>query len=90
MEQMGTNDEEYQTFWEPKHEQRHKARNTLMGTKVMGLTSTETTDVRPCIQLPALVNGQTHFLTFLIDTGSEVTIITSVPGPKQQAPIQIQ
>jgi hypothetical protein len=37
-----------------------------------------------------LVNGQTHFLTFLIDTRSEVTIITSVPCPKQQNPIQIQ
>jgi hypothetical protein len=44
----------------------------------------------PHIQLQALVNGQTHFLAFLIDTGSEVTIITSVPCPKQQDPIQIQ
>jgi hypothetical protein len=88
MEQMETSDEEYQTFWGPKHEQRPKARNSLMGTRVMELTSTETTDVY--IQLPVLVNGQTHFLTFLIDTGSEVTIITSVPCPKQQDPIQIQ
>jgi hypothetical protein len=61
-----------------------------MGTKIMGLTSTETTDVTPYIQLPVLANGQTHFLTFLVDTGSEVTIITSVPCPKQQDPIQIQ
>jgi hypothetical protein len=67
-----------------------KAGNRLMGTKVMGPTTTETPDVRPYIQLPVLVNGQTHFLTFLIDTGSEVTIITSVPCPKQQDPIQIQ
>jgi hypothetical protein len=89
MEQMRTSDEEYQNFWGPKHEQRPKAGNTLMGTKVMGPTSTETTDVRPYIQLPALVSGQTHFLTFLIDTGSEVTIITSMPCPKQQDPIQI-
>jgi hypothetical protein len=80
MEQMGTRDEEYQTFWGPKHEQKPKSENTLMGSKVMGQASTETTDVRPYIQLPALVNGQTHFLTFLIDTGSEVTIIT-VPCP---------
>jgi hypothetical protein len=46
-----------------------------MGTKVIGLNSTEATDVRPYIQLPVLVNGQTHFLIFLIDTGSEVTIL---------------
>jgi hypothetical protein len=87
---MGTSEEEYQTFWGPKREQRPKVGNTLMGTMVMGLTSTETTDVRHYIQLPALVNGQTHFLTFIIDTGGEVTIITSVPCPKQQDPIQIQ
>jgi hypothetical protein len=37
-----------------------------MGSKVMGPASTETTDVRPYIQLPVLVNGQTHFLTFLL------------------------
>jgi hypothetical protein len=90
MEEMGTSDEEYQTFWGIKHEQRTKARNTLMGTKVMGPAITETTNVRPYIQLPALVNGQTHFLTFLIDKGSEVTSITSVPCPKQQDPIKIQ
>jgi hypothetical protein len=74
IEQMGTSDEEYQTFWGPKHEQRPKARNILMGTKVMGSASTETTDISLYIQLPALVNGKTHFLTFLIDTESEVTI----------------
>jgi hypothetical protein len=90
MEQMRTSDEEYQTFWGHKHEQRSKVGNTLMGTMVMGPTSTETTDVRPYIQLPALVNGQTYFLTFLIDTGSEITITTSVLCPEQQDPIQIQ
>jgi hypothetical protein len=79
MEQIGTSDEEYQNFWGPKHERRPKARNTLMGT--------ETTDVRPHIQLQVLINGQIHFLTYLIDTGSEVTIITSVSCPKQQDPI---
>jgi hypothetical protein len=84
MEQMGTSDEEYQTFWGPKHEQRPKARNTLMGTKVIGPTSTETTDVRPYIQLPALVNRQTHFLTFLIESGSEVTMITSSLAPNNK------
>jgi hypothetical protein len=84
---MGTTDEEYQTFWGPEHEQRPKARNT---PKIIGPASTETPGFRPYIQLPALVNGQTHFLTFLIDTGSEVTIITSVPCPKKQDPIQIQ
>jgi hypothetical protein len=87
---MGTSDEEYQTFWGPKHEQRPKAKNTLMRTKVMGPASTETPDVSPYIQLTAFVNGETHFLTFLIDTGSEVTIITLVPCPKQQDPTQIQ
>jgi hypothetical protein len=69
----------YQTFWGPKHEQRPKTGNTLMGSKVMGPASTETTDISPYIQLPVLVNGQTHILTFLIDPESEVTIITSVP-----------
>jgi hypothetical protein len=51
MEQMGTSDEEYKTFWRPKHEQRLKAGNALMWSKVMGSASTETTDVRPYIQL---------------------------------------
>jgi hypothetical protein len=45
MEQMGTSDEGYQTFWGPKHEQRPKAGNTLMGSKVIGPATTETTDV---------------------------------------------
>jgi hypothetical protein len=57
MEQMGTSDEEHQNFWGPKHEQRPKAGNILMGSKVMGPTGTETTDVRPYIQLRVLVNG---------------------------------
>jgi hypothetical protein len=56
----------------------------LMGTKVMGSTSTETTDVRLYIQLSELVNGQTHFLTFLIDTGSEVTIVISCLAPRNR------
>jgi hypothetical protein len=55
-----------------------------MGIKVMGPASTETTEVRPYIQLPALVNGQTHFLTFLIDTGMKSQLLHQCLAPNNR------
>jgi hypothetical protein len=77
-------------FGDPNMSRGPRPETHSWGPRLWGPASTETMDVRPYIQLPVLVNGQTHFLTFLIDTGSEITIITSVTCPKKQDPIEIQ
>jgi hypothetical protein len=45
---------------------------------------------RPYIQLSTRVQGKTHALTFLVDTGSQITIISYVPPKPMGINIDIQ